>query len=191
MIVVPLIDMAVPVGVALADEPPPSGLELEGRTFGSEGSAALTVTALVWQHAASSSLDTDSSQTTGSLAADVFAWRDLSVGLGTSFTHDVVRSQGNSQTANALALSARVGYAQPLGVLATFWPVLSAGASHASGFAWARPDNVFIAGLDLPVLIHPTRHFYVGTGPHFGMRLAPGEQTLSVLGSFLFGGAFG
>jgi hypothetical protein len=190
LIVVPVIEMAVSTGVALADDAP-SALAMDGRTFGTPGTAALTATALVWQHMASSSLGTDSTQTTGTLAADVFVWPDLSVGLGTSFTHDVLRAQGSSQTANALALSARLGYAQPLGVLATFWPVFSVGASHTSGFAWATPDTVFLAGLDLPVLFHPTRHFYVGTGPHFGLRLGSGEETLQAFGSFLFGGAFG
>jgi len=171
-----------------------SGSEGE-RVFGKPGSVVLSTGSMAWQHqstpesataAASSSI-----YASAALNADVFVASQWSLGLGVALAWSHAGAGDSSLSSTSYALAGRLGRAIPLGRFATLWPQASLNSGREPLFVGGDKDTVVGAAFDLPLLLHPTPHLFVGAGPVLTARGGQDWQTFWLAGHLLFGGTFG
>lgn len=113
-------------------------------------------------------------------AADYFVARNFSVGGFIGF--DYVRAGDNDAT--RFSIGPRVGYNFPVGDMWSVWP--RAGVSLAVTSADNDPgpaaeDTTFALNLFVPIIAHPTPHFFIGLGPFLDTDLS-GDARTTVFG---------
>ncbi len=180
---------------AWAEDPPaPNG-------FGSPGQVALDVD-VPFQNEASQLAIVHSSVSMGGTteniisiqpSLDYFVAPHVSVGGLLGYTRgsvDLAQSGlGGSGTVTELAAGARVGYDIPLTGLLSLWARIelvyvhvstSGGTAGASGYAIPLIINV-------PLLIHPAPHFFLGAGPVFETELVSKQASQDTAKSTHYG----
>jgi hypothetical protein len=177
----------------------------------SGGSASLLTPATMLDVGGTSSSNNGGSQIgfTIAPAADYFVIDNLSLGLELLFGY-ASYSPGNvtvpGSTINATSspstnltdygVAPRVGYNIPIGGSVSIWPkVFFEHAGYSVGGAGKGYGNIQLLGAYVPVLYHPTPHFYVGLGPNILTELgasSDGQSATSKITSYgIFGSAGG
>ena len=115
-------------------------------------------------------------------SADYFVAPNVSIGGGIGVSRDSGGADGiflSGLTVTTIAVTARVGYNLPLSDAFSLWPRLALAYGHVnvsgdngvSGSGYVIPLTVFV-----PVLWHPTQHFFVGLGPVLSTDLMSKEE---------------
>jgi hypothetical protein len=129
---------------------------------------------------------------------DYFVAPNISVGGAIPITHGDLGGVG---TATGIGLLARGGYNLHLAPMLSLWPQLSIGYVHLSVSPTGGGSSVSGYNVPLrifvPLLIHPTEHFFVGIGPVFQTDLISkvsgndADKTTDVGVASVVGGYFG
>jgi hypothetical protein len=165
--------------------------------FGAAGSVVLVGSTLLVSRTAKESL---TEIFAGQLAVNFFPVSGLSVGIAGAETWvGSDQASGISESAT-YQLEARAGIQRPLSPWASFWPQLGIGFSRSINtvtdssrvvIPGEPPETQLVFDLDLPVLVHPSRWFFLGFGPELQASFSDATNSLRVAGHFVFGGAFG
>ena len=187
-------------------------LTLVGGGSFSGGGTGLLTPATMLDFGGTSSSNNGGSQVGFSLApaADYFVIDNLSLGLELLFGYDsyspgsvTISTPGGSTTTSApstnlteYGVAPRVGYNIPIGGSVSIWPkVFFEHAGYSVGGAGKGYGNIQLLGAYVPVLYHPTPHFYVGLGPNILTELgasSDGQSATSKITSYgIFGSAGG
>ena len=143
-------------------------------------------------------------------AADYFVIDNLSLGLELLFGYQsyspgsvtLTTPAGSTTTSppstnlTEYGIAPRVGYNIPIGGSVSIWPkVFFEHAGYSVGGAGKGYGNIQLLGAYVPVLYHPTPHFYVGLGPNILTELgasSDGQSAMSKITSYgIFGSAGG
>lgn len=143
-------------------------------------------------------------------AADYFVIDNLSLGLELLFGYQsyspgsvtLTTPAGSTTTSppstnlTEYGVAPRVGYNIPIGGSVSIWPkVFFEHAGYSVGGAGKGYGNIQLLGAYVPVLYHPTPHFYVGLGPNILTELgasSDGQSATSKITSYgIFGSAGG
>jgi hypothetical protein len=183
---------------AAASDGPGAG-DAPSVAFGAPGSLVIAASAISAYHQSSPAID----QRGGSaqLAAHLFVGHGVSAGVAFSESWSRIAENGMSLGFRQYALGARLGGLLPFSPWASTWPQLGIGFLRAPpgsiggivplGPAGAPAETTLLElDLDLPVLLHPTRWFFIGAGPVVQARIGDGGESVSVAGHLTFGGAF-
>jgi hypothetical protein len=167
--------------------------------FGAPGSLVIALSAISAYHQSGPAMDQRG--VSGQLAAHLFLGQGLSAGVVFGETWNRIEANGMSLGFKQYEIGARVGGLLPFSPWASTWPQLGVGflrtpAGQLGGVAPLLPTgapgqtSVLALDLDLPVLLHPTRWFFIGVGPIVQARLGDGGESVTVAGHVSFGGAF-
>jgi len=173
---------------------PPSDAGIAAmRGFGGPGHVIVSVgnTQLVHEQADKVDLIPSSTNLTGSLAVDLVLPRDWTAGLGAMVSWHEVTTDTTVFHQTTCAISGRLGHVIPFSPFATFWPVLSLGAERGPGAFANTPETSVVATLDLPIVITPVPHFFVGAGPTFAAGTGGHVDLVTLYGHIVFEGIFG
>ncbi len=212
--------MVLAVGTAQADEPPfgkagelsiGSDLNLVATgsliTLAGGGSASVLTPATMLDVGGTSSSNNGGSQIgfTVAPAADYFVIDNLSLGLELLFGYasyspgtvpGATTTSSPSTNLTEYGVAPRVGYNIPIAGSVSIWPkVFFEHAGYSEGGAGKGYGNIQLLGAYVPVLYHPTAHFYVGLGPNILTELgasSDGQSATSKITSYgIFGSAGG
>jgi hypothetical protein len=143
------------------------------------------------QQADDSNVIPSSTSITGSLAFDVVLPRDSTAGLGTMVSWRKFTSDTGPTHNTTYVVSGRLGHAFSLWPFASFWPVVSIGLERGPQYPADGTATSLIADLDLPVVCHPSPHFFVGAGPTLNATMGGQFDTVNLFGHIVFGGVLG
>jgi hypothetical protein len=217
--------MVLAVGTAQAADEPPFGkagelsigsdlnlvatgslITLAGGSF-SGGGASLLTPATMLDIGGTSSSNNGGSQVGFIVApaADYFVIDNLSLGLELLFGYQsyspgsvpgATTTSAPSTNLTEYGVAPRVGYNIPIGGSVSIWPkVFFEYAGYSVGGAGKGYGNIQLLGAYVPVLYHPTPHFYVGLGPNILTELGAssdgGSATSKITSYGIFGSAGG
>src|SRR6185436_13282681 len=86
-------------------------------------------------------------------------------GLGATVAWYRNRSASVGGSSSSYAASARLGRVVPISSFASFWPVVALGVHRGPRLFVNNPETALIANIDLPLVFHASRRFFVGAGP--------------------------
>ena len=134
------------------------------------------------------------------LTLHAFVAPGFSVGVDGAVSWSQVANANLSQISHQWRLGVRGGRWLAMAPWLSVWPQVAVGVIRAppTTYTYApagmtpvvEPGTTLAAlTLEVPVLIHPTRWFFIGLGPALDATLGDGRQVVNVGARFTFGGA--
>lgn len=179
-------------GAPSGEGPPAHEGADDGRTFGNARTLVITGGTHGWRRSAVRDVATGTTSVSngGSLSLTVDAFLIDRWSLGVAGQVEWAGAAASAEWSKEYTLEVRLGRAIPLGAYATLWPVLGVGASRRDGLGSGARTGL-VASVDAPLLVHPTRHVFVGAGPTVRGVLDGSRQSLELSGQTFIGGAIG
>jgi hypothetical protein len=163
------------------------GDEAASARFGRAGSAVLGLTAASLSRSAGDETRPAFHGYSARGELSLFVEEGWSVGVGASVNRSTTSYPDGELSSSALAFGPRVGRLLPVASIVSIWPQLWVEYAHATASSssttitlTAPPGPVWSVGLDVPVLLHASRTFFVAAGPALVAELGSGGQDLSV-----------
>jgi len=192
---------SVVVLLGAAPWPAARAADAEGATasarFGNMGSAVVALGGAGASRTAPSDVAAETRSYTAAANLGIFVENRWSVGLGLGLTRSSSTSSDGDVALTSFRVGPRLGRLFPIGSFVSVWPEI--GIGYARSMQSSSSSTVIFTGLispswlvelDVPVLLHPSRYFFIGAGPVLSAGLSSSIQSVSLGSRLSFGLSF-